>query len=159
MSHVNYFSRILNGQQNSLKLLQAILNTERLLTYEVEQYSRLNCFPSQELTMIRKEIRQFKDLQSNLISQVEGSNEVLRSEKGVSTVDNFHSISEDYSQLISVLSEEQKLSDRKLTILNHRRLSEEEARLAYYRKIQKTKALEEIQSKDPLNFRNQTRRF
>ena len=71
----------------------------------------------------------------------------------IDTISSF--LSNGYDQLISILTSENKLCERKLIIFNNKRIEEENKKLSYMRKIAKSKQLEEAQSLDPANFRNQ----
>ena len=71
----------------------------------------------------------------------------------IDTISSF--LSNGYDQLISILTSENKLCERKLMIFNNKRIEEENKKLSYMRKIAKSKQLEEAQSLDPANFRNQ----
>ena len=50
---------------------------------------------------------------------------------------------------------EYRVTENKLALLRSRRIEEEEARIAHRKKMAKLRQLEESQSKDPANFRNQ----
>jgi len=71
----------------------------------------------------------------------------------IDTISSF--LSNGYDQLISILTSENKLCERKLIIFNNKRIEEENKKISYMRKIAKSKQLEEAQSLDPANFRNQ----
>ena len=70
-------------------------------------------------------------------------------------IDNLSFLSNGYDNLISILTSENKLCERKLTIFNNKRLEEENKKMIIMRKIAKIKQLDEAQSLDPANFRNQ----
>jgi hypothetical protein len=71
----------------------------------------------------------------------------------IDTISSF--LSNGYDQLISILTSENKLCERKLIIFNNKRIEEENKKISYMRKVAKSKQLEEAQSLDPANFRNQ----
>jgi hypothetical protein len=144
-------------------MLQYILASEQLISREIGSLMKLQCFPAQELNLIRKEIKQFKDQQEQMLfdaqlvtEHVDGVDPTRKSEKlpskKVSSMDG-------YDNLVSILQEESKLCEKKLSLLGQRREYEEEARVQMLRKLAKMKAAEENQSRDPNNFRNQGGRF
>lgn len=141
---------------------------------------KLQCFPGQELNTIRKEIKAFKDQQEELLANLQlntNNNTETEQSSGKKTSEgkegkskkaatnnqssssNLQSLTDGYENLISILSEESRLCDKKFMLLNSRREAEEEARLMYMKKMAKMKAAEDNQSKDPHNFKNQGGRF
>ena len=128
---------------------------------------KLQFFPGQELNMIRREVKQFKDQQEQLLASAnitgeseEGSSKVASKKNTAKNADNeLQGIREGYDSLVSILQEETQLCERKLDILSNRRQAEEESRLQLLRKLAKMKTIEDQQSRDPSNFRNQSGRF
>jgi hypothetical protein len=100
---------------------------------------------------------------SNSSSNSNANNQVINRDMMMIMSDNNHKIenmlssflSNGYDQLISILTSENKLCERKLIIFNNKRIEEENKKLTYMKKIAKSKQLEEVQSLDPANFRNQ----
>jgi len=69
--------------------------------------------------------------------------------------DTLSFLTNGYDNLITILTSENKLCERKLNIFNTKRLDEENKKINFMRKIAKLKQLEEAQSLDPANFKNQ----
>lgn len=170
--------RILDRQELSIQLLRSILRIERLITSEIQQFASLKIFPSQELALIRKEIKAFKEHQeevmqsneavkvfSNLLNDSSANSErktskrMKRDVSGNINHDVLNSMNESYDNLVSILQEEIGLCEQKLILLSKKRENEIEARIIYNKKLAKMKAIEDMQSKDPANFRNQMSRF
>lgn len=130
---------------------------------------KLQFFPSQELNQIRREVKQFKEQQEQMLSSaqlVSDQEDVAVGKTGKknpamnsSSGDTSQGIRDGYDNLVSILQEETQLCEKKLDILSHRRQSEEEARLLLLRKLARMRSIEDQQSKDPTNFRNQSGRF
>jgi hypothetical protein len=154
-----------------LELLNYIYNSEVLISQEIAAFMKLQCFPSQELNAIRRDIKSFKDQQEQMLSNSQylasSSSEPIESttqdkrqnKKGGDNVENRKEKEDGYDNLVAILEEESKLCERKLQILGQRREFEEESRLHNLRKAAKMKALEDVQAKDPNSFKNQGGRF
>lgn len=164
--------RTTKGQSLSLELLNYIFSSEQLISHEIVGFIKLQCFPSQELNIIRRDIKAFKDQQELMLSnsQYLSANDQLndsvadkrsgrKAPSAASGGDSNKSKDDDYENLVAILEEESKLCERKLQILSQRREFEEESRLHALRKVAKMKALEDVQAKDPNNFKNQSSRF
>ncbi len=156
-----------------MELLTNILNIENAISREIQAFMKLQIFPMQELNSIRKEIKMFKEQQEEILLKLQSNNAVEDSQasnkksndskskknQASSSAINLQSLTNGYDNLMTILLEENKLCDKKLMLLNIRREAEEEARLAYMKKMAKLKAAEDNQSKDPSNFKNQGGRF
>lgn len=95
-------------------------------------------------------------ISSNANNQVINRDMMTISDNNNYKIDTLSSfLSNGYDQLISILTSENKLCERKLIIFNNKRMEEENKKLSYMRKIAKSKQIEEVQSLDPANFRNQ----
>ena len=62
------YHSLMKGLNNNLEILNSILNTERFISKEIQFFYELNCFPQQEILMIRKEMKFFKDYQTKLLN-------------------------------------------------------------------------------------------
>ena len=62
--------RTIDGQNQSLIILNAILLTERAITKEIALLMELRVYPSMELAIIRKEIKSFKDHQDYILCKM-----------------------------------------------------------------------------------------
>jgi hypothetical protein len=114
-----------------------ILRAEREITLELHLLQKLKIFPSAELVIIKKESKGFREKQEGTCSEID-DDQSLES----NTV---------------LLENELALTERKLSIIRSRRIDEEEMKLVQKKRVAKAKQIDEIQSKDPLNFKNQTR--
>lgn len=109
-------------------------NLEKQVDEEVEKLARLNIFPSAELATIRKQFRYLHEQQ-----------------------DSRKDCEDDGQFQLYLRDLELRVTENKLALLRSRRIEDEEARIAYKKKVAKLRQLEESQSKDPANFRNQGR--
>jgi hypothetical protein len=160
--------RTISGQNASIGLLESIYNLERDIGAELAALSEYRVYPSAELAIIRKEVKAFKDHQESVLQQKSGADSSSSSRTKLdSNVQNDGERSPNrgaegisgYNDLVNILNLENKLCVRKLNILSSRRQEEEDFRTAALRKQAKQRALEDNQSKDPANFRNQNNRF
>lgn len=129
----------LESQQAALQVLQLIARAERDVSAELAAFGGadgLRVFPAAEIAQMRRDVRAFKELQE----------QVLRDPSAQAASQS------DQAQLLAVLGEEARLSERKLQLLRARRLSEEEARAVLHRRAQRQRQLEEAQARDPANF-------
>jgi len=62
--------RTLDGQNQSLIILSAMLLTERAITKEIALLMELKVYPTMELAMIRKDIKSFKDHQDFILCKI-----------------------------------------------------------------------------------------
>lgn len=132
-------SATLESQQAALQVLQLIARAERDVSAELAAFGGadgLRVFPAAEIAQMRRDVRAFKELQE----------QVLRDASAQAAPQS------DQTQLLAVLGEEARLSERKLQLLRARRLSEEEARAVLQRRAQRQRQLEEAQARDPANF-------
>jgi hypothetical protein len=147
--------RTIEGQSTCCVAMEGVLNTETAISDELKRMLDLHIFPAQELTVIKKEVKAFKDGFDNAInyeasmpySAVYYENTAALSGKGAAT-----KITEDY---VAMLAAESKLGDRKLSMLRNRRLDEQDNRQANARRVARVRAIEESQAKDPANFSRQ----
>ncbi len=123
-------------------LLSMALRVERETVREIEALSSMSVYPSAEVAIIRKEAKAFR----------EGVAAGLR--EGA-TGENSHVV--DMENIEMAYEGELSLAEKKLAIIRSRRLDEEENRHLKKKKLARAKQLEESQSRDPLNFKNQTR--
>ncbi len=147
--------------QNNIEVLSSILTSERFVTRELRYFFDLGCFPNQEIIIIKKEMKQFKDYQQKLLQDSEISSITMADdhEQGTKTptnhLDPLQMIQSNHEILYQILIEENKLLDRKLNLFSQRRQVEAEVKQAYLKKMMKMKAMEEAESKDPNSFKNQ----
>ena len=110
-------------------LLYEILAMEKEITNEISILSEMGCYPSVELAIIRKEAKLLAEHNANN----NGSSDVLDD-----------------------LSNEYKLSEKKMIILHEKRAEEFEVRQMMDRKAVKKNAREDMgNEKDPMNFNAQ----
>lgn len=153
--------RTLQALQNNIEVLSSILTSERFVTRELRYFFDLGCFPNQEIIIIKKEMKQFKDYQQKLLQDSEISSITMADdhEQGTKTptnhLDPLQMIQSNHEILYQILIEENKLLDRKLNLFSQRRQVEAEVKQAYLKKMMKMKAMEEAESKDPNSFKNQ----
>ena len=124
-------TRELEDLTRTINFATKIQLLEKQVDDEIDQLSRLRVFPSMEYATIRK---QFKYLRE-------------QHEEGKMSNDS------QFPQYLEDL--EYRVTENKLALLRSRRIEEEEARIAHRKKMAKLRQLEESQSKDPANFRNQ----
>jgi hypothetical protein len=147
------YHRTLHSRHTSLQLLQQILQIEKEITNEFFLLNKMKIFPSAEIIMIKKETKAYRERWC-----VENTPPVGTGGAGGGGTggggggDPFEEILDP-----NVLENELILSERKLSIIRGRRVDEEETRMVQKKRMVKAKQIEETQSKDPLNFRNQTR--
>lgn len=151
------------------------MQTERNITAEVEQLAELKVYPSAELTIIRKEVKAFKEQQEAMLQQpTDGAaHHMTPSSSKVELAAAAAAGDEDaaaelaaaaastngYDDLMDILNLENKLCVRKIHILSARRVEEEEYRMKQLRKQAKLRAMEEDQAADKSNFGHQHGRF
>lgn len=129
---LNYY-RVSSGIESSLKFTQSILETEYQVSEEINKLSQLSVYPSTEIAAIKKQFRYFREQQ----------------DAGKETPD------EQFPMYLKDL--ELRVTENKLSVLRGRRMEEEDAKAAYKKKIARLKNIDESQSKDPNNFKNQKR--
>jgi len=61
--------RTVNGQNQSLAILNAILLTERAISKEIVLFMDLRVYPSMELAVVRKDVKAFKDHQDFILGE------------------------------------------------------------------------------------------
>jgi hypothetical protein len=146
----------------------------------------MKVFPSQELLLIRKDLKVFKEktCNSNLNMKVDhqgsdvpegrvglseqGSthnNSNSNSSSGINSTSNNNNnnnsnsniLDLDFNSSLSNCLSEQLLAERKLNLLSERRKHEQEARIIHAKKMAKIRLAQKTQSKDPSSFANQKR--
>jgi hypothetical protein len=110
-----------------------MLELERASSEELEALGRLGVFPSSEVAAVKKRFKFLKEQQ------------------------DLGKASDDVDFPLYLEDLELRVTENKLGLLRACRLQEEESRAAYRKKLAKIKHLEETQSRDPANFRNQRR--
>ena len=153
------FHRTAGGATEATRLLTSIFETEKMITGELKLLSDLRVFPSQELLLVRKDIKGFKDktvitkidkLEKEKIQINRSKEESLQNAKIIKNVP-------EYEVIIEVSAMEQLVTERKLSLFIERRKDEQEAKVHLSRKNAKSRAMQEVQSRDPSNFTNQKR--
>lgn len=118
--------------------------------------------------MIRKDVKVFKDSQEAILTKTgsveTNSNSGSTSAKGSKRNDKAEEVLTNapvntYFDLVEILNLETRLCERKLSVLRMRRQEEEDRKNVQLRKLAKLKEMEDKQSRDPANFRNQANRF
>ena len=132
--------------------LQGILELEKSLTEELNALCEYKVFPSVELQLIKKEVKAFKEYQDQQKCEMvaEGTDATIKN--GNTAVKKLITM---YQSLANSSLIEQRVCEKKLSIVRARRQDEQELRNQYLRKMARLKALEEKEAKDPYNFRNQ----
>lgn len=129
-------------QNACLSLLNSILTFEQLISNEVQDFLALNIFPTAELSIIRKEIKQFRDHQEAAIAQQNGQRLNVASstspgkggaaggegEDTGASGGGTQSPSNPYEFVLAALNHEKTLCDRKLYVLSSRKKEEVQAR-------------------------------
>lgn len=136
--------------ETSSLLIQRLVQIEKEITIELHLLSKLKIFPSAELIIIKKEMKSFREKNQS----GDNSGGVIGGGPHGGDGEN-----DQPNELLDhkALENELYLAEKKLSIIRGRRIDEEETRMAQKKRIAKAKQIDEMQSKDPLNFRNQTR--
>lgn len=130
-----------------------------MVTRELKLLSDLKVFPSQELLLVRKDVKGLKDKaalskEEKLGNERERLQNTRSREEPVKIAKITKKIPE-YEEIIVVSAMEQLVTERKLSLFVERRKDEQEAKIHKSRKNAKTRAIQEVQSRDPSNFTNQ----
>ena len=122
---------------------EAIMNNihavESMINEELKAMLDFKIYPTAEISMIRKDIKAFKDFQEEQQANFAQSQE----EKNLITT---------YKVLAITLRNELKVCDKKLSIFRARRVEEVSTRDVLARKIARAKAVEAEQQREPANF-------
>ena len=151
-----FFFRTKGGSSEAKRLLIGILETERFITLELKLLSDLKIFPSQELLLVRKEMKAFRD--KIIVGKLEKHEKARHESDHIKGED--HQIAgnvPEYDEMIRISSMELLVIEKKLSLFIRRRKDEQEAKSVQSRKNAKNKAMQEVQSRDPSNFTNQRR--
>ncbi len=132
--------------------LQGILELEKSLTEELNALCEFKVFPSVELQLIKKEVKAFKEYQDQQKCEMAAEGTDSTSKNGNTAVKKLITM---YQSLANNSLIEQRVCEKKLSIVRSRRQDEQELRNQYLRKMARLKAMEEKEAKDPYNFRNQ----
>lgn len=141
-------------------LLVYILGTEKLISKELRSLFDMKVFPTQELLLIRKDLKAFKEKIANTKIDHKGNEIVERraSGQGQGQGQVSHSILDtDFNNSLTNCLSEQLLAERKLNLLTERRKHEEDARISHAKKMARIRAAQKTQSRDPSSFANQKR--
>ena len=134
------FYRTVRLLSTASELIGMALRVERETLCEIDLLSKMNVYPSAELAIMRKESKALREVISEELQQEDGQ--------------QFHA---NVEKIEMAYEGELQLAEKKLAIIRGRRLDEEEIRNAKKKKLARAKQMEESQSRDPLNFRNQSR--
>ncbi len=111
-------NRTKTGLKESTDYLLSILSTERFSTQEILQLFNYYCFPSNEISFIRKDMKSLKEVQSKFLDSY-----------GVTeNNDSSENILQGYGSLVIMIQEEKRLVERKLVYLTNRHKQEQESR-------------------------------
>ena len=139
-------------------LLVYILGTEKLISKELRSLFDMKVFPTQELLLIRKDLKAFKEKIANTKIDHKGNEIVERRASGQGQGQVSHSILDtDFNNSLTNCLSEQLLAERKLNLLTERRKHEEDARISHAKKMARIRAAQKTQSRDPSSFANQKR--
>lgn len=119
-------------QNACLSLLNSILTLEQMISNEIQDFLALNIFPTAELSIIRKEIKAFRDHQEAAIVQQNGQRlNVSSSSPGQTAGEGDEGAggsgggsSNPYEFVLAALNHEKTLCDRKLHVLATRKKEE-----------------------------------
>jgi hypothetical protein len=148
-------SRTSSGQSMYSAALEGILGTETAISDELKRLMDMHVFPGQELTLIKKEVKAFKESFEGAISNDATSLfSAVYSEHTAGPGHKSHSakVAEEYAAMIVA---EAKICDRKFNMLRSRRVEEQDTRQLAARRNARARAVEEVQAKDPANFSQQ----
>ena len=120
---------------------------EKAITLEVSNFERIGIYPSAELAIIRKDLKNFKEKELQ-----------IRSEEPENAAAGVNGSNRDWLDE-NLLRHELRMSEKKYDLLQRRRQDDDLSRATSERKVAKAKALEELQARDPANFANQSKRF
>jgi hypothetical protein len=149
-------------QAQVITLLQQIHSFEECINQtELPAFVQIHYFPYQEILHLKKEMKAFKERQELYLQQQQGQGEGQGSNSSSSLPSSTSSSNaeEMYHQLHTLLIEEVKLMSKKFSLLQQRRVYEEEHYVQQQRKLAKLKAIEERQAQDPAHFSHQSNRF
>ena len=152
--------RTVSGASETRKLLLSILETEKQITGELKILSDLKIFPSQELLLVRKDVKAFKD--KTIITKLEkiekGKYDSSRKDESKKTSGlKVKTNVPEYDEIIEISVMEQLITERKYSLFIERRKDEQEASALLSKKVAKNRATQEVQARDPSNFTNQKR--
>jgi hypothetical protein len=135
---------------------------ERKTTKELMNLLELKRFPSQELITVRKDMKSYRDtvLQTKLERNEEKKPKI--SSNCLNTLNIFklipsHRIIPEYDDIIDYSNFEKHVVEKKHSLFFHRRVEEEEARLLFFKKQAKSRAIKNAQARDISSFANQKR--
>mgnify|MGYP003387780547 CR=1 FL=1 len=133
-----------------------ILTLEKDIVNEISLLIELNCYPSVELALIRKDMKLFHEQKAQNEQQIAHmAKDTSSSGVRASSNPNIHSL------IIDELTLEYKITEKKLIILHNKRLEETENKAIIERKMlkraQKEAGDRQTNAKDKMNFKNQTR--
>ena len=169
-------TRVLTFQTTVHTALEGILRAEVAITQELEKLADMRVFPTNELQIIKKEVKAFKAAHEDIISkttrledaiQAHGGGEkgsgspikgISRTRKAQYDADNSvralqHElmILRNSDAFIAMISDEYKLCE-KADILRSKRMDEAQEDPETKRRQERKKQREEEQQKDPANF-------
>jgi len=147
--------RTTSGQVTYTAALEGILGTETAISDELKRLMDMHVFPAQELTIIKKEVKAFKEgFESAISSDAASVCSAVYGEctAGPGNKTQSAKAAEEYAAMIVA---EAKICDRKFNMLRSRRVEEQETRQAAARRNARARAVEEVQAKDPANFSQQ----
>eukprot|EP00602_Paraphysomonas_sp_CaronLab_P004539 CAMPEP_0185035862 /NCGR_PEP_ID=MMETSP1103-20130426/27935_1 /TAXON_ID=36769 /ORGANISM="Paraphysomonas bandaiensis, Strain Caron Lab Isolate" /LENGTH=866 /DNA_ID=CAMNT_0027573135 /DNA_START=824 /DNA_END=3424 /DNA_ORIENTATION=- len=133
--HEGEFDRVCGAIGSAVDLVSMTQRIERQMIEELKLLSNMKVFPSSELVIIRREVKACKENAAAASTDIGLSSETAEAS----------------------LESELVLAEKKLDLIRRRRLEEEAARVAHKKKVARSRQLEESQSRDPLNFKNQSR--
>lgn len=141
-----HFRATLDAISSSGDILANILEVERAVSDELRALVEFRVYPSVELALVRKEMKAFKDYQEEQamhqqhqqLAQAQAS----KGSSGSSSSVHSRNLALTYQLLTNTSVTEQKVCEKKLSIIRARRQDEQEARAAYLRKQAKMKERE-----------------
>ena len=147
--------RATKGQSNDMANLETILDIETTISSELRRLKEMHVFPAQELSLIKKEVKVFKESFEGAIAhdaKKEYSAVYYEATAVQGSKSSTAKAAEEYAAMIAA---ESKVCEKKLHILRMRRGEEQDARQAQARRIARARAVEDSQARDPANFSQQ----
>ena len=147
--------RATNGQGTCMANLDTILDLETTISSELRRLMDMHVFPAQELSLIKKEVKAFKDAFEGAIAhdaKKEYSTVFYEATAAQGSKSSTAKAAEEYAAMIAA---ESKVCEKKLHILRVRRGEEQDARQVQARRVARARAVEDSQAKDPANFSQQ----
>jgi hypothetical protein len=114
-----------------------ILKLEKDTTTQLKQFLNLKIFPSQEYILMRKDIKNYKDIILQLKNEKNNENEKNGKFLKKNEI-SLHAVI-DYNLILEIANIEQNVVERKCTLFMEKRQQEEEAKAVHMKRMIKAK--------------------